>query len=62
MKCTELPSSGGKTANGIKNRDMLELWLMSLLFEGIPKIFQRGGMPPRIHDEGTAFFNSGMPD
>jgi hypothetical protein len=28
-----------KTANGIMIRDMLELWSMSLLFEGTPKNF-----------------------
>jgi hypothetical protein len=45
---------GGKTANGIMNRDMLELWWLSLLFEGIPKLVQQSGMPPHIHDEVAA--------
>jgi hypothetical protein len=44
------------------NRDMLELWSMSLLFEGTPKTFQQSGMPPHIHDKMTALFNRGLPD
>ena len=46
MKGTHLPSSGEGAVKGIMNRDKLELWLASLLFEGKPKIFQQSGMAP----------------